>query len=268
MAKMSEKIKKLKEKFSLSSRKTKSVEELSLEFSSLQKKVEDDLRRENKMWQLKERVAEYEEKLTPFVKENPKISDALLKEDFSDNNSFALIRGMVCAMREKPELAKDFLPKMTAWASGQEKADWFLAAGLNEFVKKNPEQVSEVLPLFEVMSNNPPKEYNQKSNKEVSGGLAWECRENTKDYFLLAEALVLTKPNLVDKVDTMVGKFKKQVSLLDAISVEPQVNGGKISERTPQDWTYYHDRYETAKVNIRKDNIKKMSSLKQNVFEA
>lgn len=260
MSSIAEKIKKMKGIFG--AKKKKSFEEVSSEFSVLRKQVYEELSSENK-WQLDERSAAYEKGLASFVKENPKISDNLLKEDFSKDDSFALIRGMVGAMNENPELSSVFIPIMSKWAGKQYEASWYLVAGLDEFVKSNPNKAKDMLPLLEVISNNPPKSYNQKSTKEADGALAWEARENTKDYFLLAEAVVTVQPALADKVDTMVGKFKKQVSILDAISVDGKANGGKISERTPKDWTYYHDRYMKAHVEAKKNNMKKMAAFKQ-----
>lgn len=263
MVNLMDKITRLKENLKAKI-KPKSFEEVYSEFALLQKQIDNELRIENKLWMPEKRAQAYEARLTPFIKENPQISDALSKVDSSEGfEDFALIRGMVGAMKEKPELGKVFLPKMTEWASEQSDAKWFLAAGVNDFVKKNPDYVSDVLPLFEVMSNNPPKEYNQKSTKNVSGGKEWDMRENTKDYFLLAEALVVTQPKLVDKIDTMVGKFKKQVSLLDAVSVDSRINGGKISERTSDDWTYYHDQYMKAHVAAKEASLKEKKILPQ-----
>lgn len=260
MSNVVDKIKKLKSLFKAN--KKKSIEEVSSEFSSLREKVDEQLRAQNKHWLPENRIAAYETELSSFVKDHPEIAEKLSSADMSRDDSFALVRGMVGAMKENPELSGAFVPKMAEWTKAQ-KTHGFWTRGLDEFVKENPNKAKDMLPLLDVISNNPPEEYNQKSNEEASGGLAWDCRENTKDYFLLAEAVVSTQPSLVDKVSAMVGKFKKTVSLLDAISVDDNVNGGKINERTPNDWTYYHDRYMEAYVKAKKDNMKTRASLKQ-----
>lgn len=254
------KIKEMKSLFR--NNKKKPLEEIFREFSTLCGQVNKELRAQNKHWLLEECIAAYETELTPFVKKYPEIAEKLSSADISKNDSAALVRGMVGAMKENPELSDTFLPKITEWTKTHE-THGFWTQGLDEFVKSNPNKAKDMLPLLEVISNNPPKKYTQKSSKEASSSLAWECRENTKDYFLLAEAVVTTQSGLADKVDTMVGKFKKTVSLLDAVSVDDNINGGKISERTPNDWTYYHDRYMKAYTEARKDNMKKMVSLKQ-----
>ena len=233
----------------------KPIEEIVSDFSNLRKQVYENLRIQDKHWLPEKRIAEYETRLAPFVKEHPEIAEKLTSPDISEDDSFALVRGMVGAMKENPELSSTFLPKITDWTRIH-KTYGFWTQGLDEFVKSNPNKAKDMLPLLEVISNNPPKEYTQKSTKEVSGGLAWDLRANTKDYFLLAEAVVTTHPDLVNKVDAMVGKFKKTVSLLDAISVDNNVNGGKISERKPKDWTYYHDCYMKACIEAKKTNMR------------
>ena len=260
MSSIAEKIKKMKGIFG--AKKKKSFEEVSSEFSALRKQVYEELRPQNKHWLPENCIVAYESEMTPFVKKYPEIAENLTAADISPDDSFALVRGMVGAMKENPELSETFLPRMAEWTKTN-KTHGLWTQGLDEFVKSNPNKAKDMLPLLEVISYNPPKSYNQKSTKEASEALAWEARENTKDYFLLAEAVVTVQPALADKVDTMVGKFKKQVSILDAISVDDKANGGKISERTPKDWTYYHDRYMKAHVEAKKNNMKKMAAFKQ-----
>lgn len=260
MSNLNDKIEKMKRLFR--NNKKKSIKEVLSEFSTLCGQVNEDLRAQDKLWLPEERIVAYEAGLAPFVKKHPEIAEKLSSADISEDDSFALVRGMVGAMKENPELSGTFVPKMAEWTKMHETYGLW-TQGLDEFVKSNPSKAKDMLPLLEVISNNPPKSYSQKSSKKVPYYLAWECKENTKDYFLLAEAVVTTQPGLADKVDAMVGKFKKTVSLLDAISVDNNVNGGKISERTPENWTYYHDRYMKAHTEARKNNMNMIASLKQ-----
>ena len=230
----------------------------------MREQVYKELLAQDKQWKLEEVVVTYETELAHFVKTHPEIAEKLSSVDISSDDSCALVRGMIGAMKENSELSGPFVSKIAEWTKAHED-HLFWSWGLDEFVKSNPNKAKDMFPLLEVISNNPPKRYTQKSIKEASYRLAWECKENTKGYFLLAKAVITAQPSLVDKVDAMVGKFKKTVSLLDAISAETSANGRKNSERTPNNLTYYHDRYMKAHLKVRKMIVKNNIALNKGI---
>lgn len=183
----------------------KSFAKAITELSALYEQTNIRLMEQDQFSDLQKRCQAYRRDLSPFIKENPIIAYGLRKTE--NAQSQALISGMIGAMRDAPELSQTFLPKITEKVSEDTSLANLTAENLVYYLKRNPRHAEDVMPLFEMMSQNPPKNFYPASLEKASARDFEDLNWKTKSYFHLAAALVRNDPDIIERVEFSVNKY-------------------------------------------------------------